>query len=159
MITKAIPRMGIQLVVIWPLFAVAASLFVGMVFSPYKGIATFSYLCLLVGILHRKNRNVHAGLMSTGMSLDLLLVLVLEFQRSAIATSASGSLSVFQIAHVVFSTLAVVFYFPTAVLGYKRFKGTLEKMKHKRHLQFGVVAFTLRTIGYFLMFSMSNSIG
>jgi hypothetical protein len=157
--TKVIPRLGIQLVVIWPLFVITASSFIALMFSPYKGLATFSYLCLLVGFLHRKNRNIHAGLMLTGMSLDLLLVLVLEFQRSAIATSASGSLSSFQIAHVIFSTLAVAFYFPTAVLGFKRFRGTLEKQKEKRHLQFGVIAFTLRTVGYFLMFSMSNSIG
>ncbi len=152
-------KLNLPAVILWPLFVLVASGFIGVVFSPYKGIATLSYLCLLVGVVHRKNRNVHVGLMSSGMTIDVLLVLVLEFQRSAIATSAGGSLNSYQLAHVIVSTLAVLVYLPTANLGYRRWKGTLAQEKNVLHLRFGVLAFVLRTIGYVLMFSMSNSIG
>jgi hypothetical protein len=152
-------KLSLPAVILWPLFVLVASGFIGVVFSPYKGIATVSYLCLLVGIFHRRNRNVHAGLMSAGMAIDVLLVLVLEFQRSAIATSAGGSLNAYQLAHVIVSTLAVLVYLPTANLGYRRWKGTLPRENNILHLRFGILAFSLRTLGYILMFSMSNSIG
>lgn len=152
-------KLSLPAVILWPLFVVVASGAIGLVFSPYKGIATLSYLCLLVGLVHRRNRNVHAGLMSSGMTIDVLLVLVLEFQRSAIATSAGGSLNAYQLAHVIVSTLAVLVYLPTANLGYRRWKGTLAREKNVMHLRFGVLAFVLRTVGYILMFSMSNAIG
>lgn len=160
MYAKTMEKLGIRFhpVVIWPVFVLTASVLIGWAFSPYKGIATASYLCLLIGLIHRKNRNVHAGLMSAGMTTDVLLVLVLEFQRSAIATSAGGSLNSFQIAHVIVSTLAVVAYLPTAYLGFRRWKGSLSAEKIPLHLRFGVSAFTLRTLGYLLMFSMSNTV-
>lgn len=160
MYARTMERIGIRLnpVVIWPVFVVLASLIIGWAFSPYKGIATASYLCLFVGLVHRRNRNVHAGLMNAGMITDILLVMVLEFQRSAIATSAGGSLNPYQVAHVVISTMAVIAYVPTGILGFQRWKGTLNSEKIHLHLRFGVTAFSLRTLGYVLMFSMSNTV-
>ncbi len=160
MYAKTMEKLGIRLnpVVIWPVFVLLASSCIGWAFSPYKGIATASYLCLLIGLIHRRSRNVHAGLMTAGMATDILLVLVLEFQRSAIATSTGGSLNLYQVAHVVISTMAVLAYVPTGILGYRRWKGTLSLEKFPLHLRFGITAFSLRTLGYVLMFSMSNSV-
>jgi hypothetical protein len=141
-------------ILIWSLLGVAAPLFIGAFLTPFKGAATATYLILLVGILHRQQRNLHAALMSIGIVFDFSLVLVLEWQRSAIETVAGGHLNSIQVLHVVCSLLAVIFYIPVAILGMCRFRGTLGARGKALHLRLGIWAFSLRTTGYFLMFSM-----
>lgn len=131
--------------------------------TPYMLAATFSYICMLLGIIYRRNRNVHVSLMNTAILLDLIVVLVLEFQRDAIDTALSMSLSPLQQLHIGFSSLATVFYIPTLIFGYRRLlkkeesKALTQKIR-KLHLRSGIIAFVFRTIGFILMFSLISHV-
>ena len=125
--------------------------------TPYMTLATFSYSLLCMGIVLRKNRGLHPYFMTTGAALDILLVLTLEFQRSAIATAVGGKLNWAQTGHIAFSSLAVLFYIPTFIYG-RRTLGQSPSLNPHTHRRLGRIAFGFRTIGFFLMFSMLSLI-
>jgi len=129
---------------------------IGSFTTPYMGAASFSYFLLCFGLTFRKtNKNIHARLMGCAIVIDIALVLILETQRSAINTFVSFSLETMQIGHIVASTLATVLYIPVAILGYKLLTGTSTTAKARLwHIRLGVSAYVLRTIGFFLMFSL-----
>jgi len=123
--------------------------------SPYPGVATFAFLLLLTGFSVRKSRrDLHVGLMSAGMGLDLLIVLILEFGRDAVATAMGPSLTAWQQAHVIFSTLAVVFYIPVFILGLMRWRGSRNLALRAWHIRLGYCALACRAAGFAFMFSM-----
>ena len=131
------------------------SLFVVYKFANFSMfVATLSYFILCTGLILRKTRKAHATLMSLGISLDLLLVLTLQIKKSAIQTAVAFTLSPLQQAHVGFSTLATVLYFPVLFYGYKRLKNSKNANHRKLHIRMGLMAFIFRTIGFFLMFSL-----
>ena len=140
---------------LWIAIVLSILIILSFLVTPYMVVATFAYLALATGLLFRKNRKLHVSLMHLGMILDVSLVLILEIQRSAIGTALGPTLNGFQTAHVIASTLAIIFYVPTYYLGFYRWKG-LDKDKNKRtwHIRFALTAFCLRTIGFLLMFSM-----
>jgi hypothetical protein len=118
-------------------------------------IATFNYLLILAGFLARKkDRRLHVRLVSLGILFDLCLVLILEFQRDAIATAMSFKLSLLNQAHIYSSSLATVLYIPQAITGYR-----LQKSEgpRKAHQILGFLVLLFRTLGFLLMFSMIGS--
>ncbi len=132
-----------------------SALLVGYFTTLYMGIATLSYSFLCGGLLLRKNRKMHIGFMNAGIVQDLLLVLTLEYQRSAINTAAQFSLTLLQQTHIIISTLAIAFYTPTLILGWQRYLNpNIKEYRKIWHIRCGITAFVLRTIGFFLMFSM-----
>jgi hypothetical protein len=122
--------------------------------TPYMVVATFSYALMVMGILNRRQGQLHAKLMGGAISIDIVLVLVLEVLRSAIATAVGNELNLWQQLHVVFSTLAVVLYFPLIFVGLKNLKHESTPEQKKWHRNLGFTAFALRSIGFVLMFSM-----
>lgn len=123
--------------------------------NPYMTLAALAYSFFLWGLGLRRNRRVHAALMNAGMGLDLALVLVLEFQRDAIATALGFSLTLPQQAHIACSSFAVLFYFPTLITGWKRLRRPTARPELRTwHLRFAFTAFALRTLGFLLMFSL-----
>ena len=124
--------------------------FLAKVTTPYMATATFSYILLCLGVAFRRTPAIHSRLMMTGAAIDVLLVLVLEVQRSAIATSMGGKLNPFQMAHIAFSLLAVLLYGPAIFFG-KKFMNEGGKPTHRT---LGRAAFLLRTLGFLFMFSM-----
>jgi hypothetical protein len=94
--------------------------------------------------------------MGTGALLDLVLVLVLEAGRGAIAEALSFEMSLPQQLHILFSTLALVAYFPLIVLGAQVFRGSSRWTTTHRSL--GIVAIGLRTLGFLLMFSLLDHV-
>ena len=120
--------------------------------TPYMAVATLSYFILCMGVVLRRNRKLHPYFMMTGAGLDILLVLVLELQRSAIATAVGGKLNLAQMGHIGFSLLAVLCYIPAILYG----RSALEMSQNQTqtHRIWGRTAFALRTLGFFLMFSM-----
>ena len=102
----------------------------------------------------RRERTAHVTLMSLGIAGDLGLVLLLEFQRDAINTAVSFSLSPLQQAHIGVSTIATVLYIPTLYFGILRSRGALDGRGRARHLTFGLLAFLFRTLGFIFMFSL-----
>jgi hypothetical protein len=135
------------------MFSIAVLAGLSFFATPYMLIASAAYLCMFSGMLLRRNPKTHPKLMMTGMATDILLVLILEVQRSAIKTASGFSLTYPQQLHILFSLMAVVHYFPVFYLGLKRMKGTASTKQKALHLRLGVMAFAFRTLGFILMFS------
>jgi hypothetical protein len=121
---------------------------------PYMAVATVAYALLWTGLLLRKNRRIHVPLMATGIFLDLLIVAILEFERNAIKTAISFTLSPLQQAHVLVSSVALVLYFPTIYFGLRRFLNRGDLRERELHLGFAKSAFVFRSLGFLLMFSL-----
>lgn len=118
-------------------------------------VATFAYYLMVVGIFNRRRRVLHVTLMGSAILLDLGLVLVLEIQRSAINAALNYPYTGWQTAHIVASTLAVLFYLPTIVLGLKRLRNPkITPSVRLWHMRVALTAFSLRTVGFVLMFTM-----
>ena len=124
----------------------------------YMRLATVNFFLLLTGFtLRHKSRKAHATFMSAGMLSDLTLVLILQFQRHAIQTAVSFKLSAWNQAHILSSTLATALYIPMAIIGILLFlQKTPEGSSRKKtlHRRMGWTVLILRTLGFFLMFSM-----
>lgn len=158
-LTKADSKVK-PLVILTVLFALTLG-GLAYVVTPYMLIASASYFLMILGIVAIVNKETlwHVRLMSTAMGVDILLVLILEFQRDAIATAASFALTPLQLGHIGTSTLATVLYIPTFVLGYKRWKKKLVKpSSFKWHLRTGIAAFVFRTLGFILMFTLLSHV-
>lgn len=142
------------------LFVVAAALViaVGSVTTPYMAAATFAYLLILAGFSSRKTSPIwHSRFMGVGIFLDFTLVLLLEFQRSAVATAVGDEMNVFQQAHVVFSVIAVICYIPLILLGI-RLLGKRDFLTYPLHKWIGICAFIARSAGFILMFSLIDRV-
>ncbi len=132
----------------------------GVVFSlttPYMAVATFAYGLMVSGVIQRKKNLIHLRFMFTAILLDLILVLSLELQRSAVGTAMAMKLNPYQQLHIYFSSLAVLFYFPTIYLAMKiyRLRQIGQDVRGKIwHIRLGIIAFILRTFGFLLMFSL-----
>jgi len=125
--------------------------------TAYMLLATYSYGLMVMGLCLRHHLYWHVKLMPTAMALDLGLVGILEYQRSAIDVALSNTLSGWQMSHVIVSTLAALLYVPVFILGRKRWKQT--GGSRIWHIRLGLTAFVLRTLGFFLMFSMLGRLG
>ena len=118
----------------------------------YMSIATINYFSMLAGFLIRKQNNVsHIKLMSFCMVSDLILVLILEFQRHAIEKAASFTLNPIQQLHILHSTIALLCYFFVIWFGIKLKTQSKFRIPHRR---LGYTTFYFRTVGFILMFSM-----
>jgi len=136
------------------LIALLCSIFVYQFSNIIIASGAFSYFLMLAGLTLVKTPAVHWRLMSSSMILDVLLVLIIELNRSAIATVLDFSLRPLQQAHVYSSTLAIIFYIPVAFLGWGLLHGQLKPSGKRNHRLFGIIAFVLRSLGFILMFSM-----
>jgi len=118
-------------------------------------LATVNFGVLTTAVFLRKKKSLHTKLMTAGISGDLALVLILEFQRGAIDTALEMSMSFWQQAHIFSSTIATFLYFPVLILGFLRFKNLLSGHQSRHwHMRLGITAYTFRTLGFVLMFSM-----
>jgi hypothetical protein len=120
-------------------------------------IATAAWLSLLLAYRFRRIRTLHVCFALGGMFCDISLVLYLQITRSAIQTATSFSLSVFEQTHILFSTLALICYFPTIALGAFLLANPTRRALAPLHRRVAVTALTLRTCGFIFMFSMWRS--
>lgn len=121
----------------------------------YMGIATASYVLLVHGLICKKERDRHARYMLTALSIDLLLVVILQIQRHAIQTALEFSLNGLQQAHVAVSFAATVLYLPVLYLGWRLWKEPETATRFRKlHVNLAITAFILRTCGFLLMFSL-----
>lgn len=147
--TKDLAKKQEQMFIISILVLTFLSFFV----TPHMLIASFAYMCLFSGMVLRRHKNLHPKLMMTGILTDVVLVLILEIQRSAIKTAVSFSLTLPQQLHIAFSLLAILYYIPVFYLGMKRVNGTATLKQQRLHVRLGVMALAFRTLGFILMFS------
>lgn len=122
----------------------------------YMCVATFAYLLMGVGFFFRKQKKIHIPLVSLAIFLDILIVLILELERDAILTAVSFELSMTEQLHILFSTLALICYFPMIYLGVRLARRTAthyQKIKNI-HRTLGTITFVFRSIGFVFMFSL-----
>ena len=79
---------------------------------------------------------------------------VLQLTREAIQTATSFVLGPLQMIHILFSTLALLLYIPTTILGFKIYRGKEEETTRENHKKYAILALFSRTIGLLFMFSM-----
>lgn len=118
-------------------------------------IATFAWVLLVLGFLARKKRSRHIPLMHSAIILDVGLVLYLQVTRDAVQTAMEFSLSLPEQIHILFSTLALVLYFPVLYLGWAVVRG--KSGARSKHRKLALVTFVCRTLGFLFMFSMWQS--
>lgn len=119
----------------------------------YKYVAAAAWLILTLGLLNRQVRKRHIKLMLTGIALDVIVVLLLELNRSAIDTALTGTLDIFHKLHIGSSSVALLLYVPVLILGIKLSKG--EEQFRVWHKRVAVSAYVFRTIGFVMMFTVS----
>lgn len=125
------------------------------VLPPFMWVATASYYLMVSGVIYRWQRRRHVTLMATSIAIDLSVVLVLEFQRSAINAAINHTYTFFQTAHILTASLAVAFYFPTVFFGLRRILKPNGPLSDRHwHIRMAVTAFILRSLGFLFMFSM-----
>ncbi len=117
-------------------------------------IATLSWLCIMLGYVKRYELKKHIPLVLVGIGTDILLVLYLEVTRSAIATAAEFSLKPLQQIHILFSTIALLLYFPTMYYGFKMLITGERGSTKKAHMKVAKLALFFRSLGFIFMFSM-----
>jgi hypothetical protein len=140
-------------------FILASCLGLTLILAPVITVpmkwASWCYFLMCAGLVMRKHSQLwHARLMASAIFGDLALVLILQAQRGAVQTAISFKLSALQQAHIGFSTLATVLYFPLLYLGWKQIRGEADAKAKKLHQRLGMYAFAFRTMGFFLMFSL-----
>lgn len=117
----------------------------------YKALASLAFLLLVAALLTHRKRKLHVPLAISGMTLDLALVLILEFSRGVIVMTMEKDWSWAQWTHIGSSTLAVLMYFPVMWYGIQILKGGGGAKARSAHKHSAHLAFTLRTIGFGFM--------
>ena len=120
-------------------------------------IATFAWVCLVLGYAQRRDVRRHVPLVLTGIFTDIGLVLFLQISRSAVQTALEFSLEPLQQLHILFSSIALVLYLPTLVLGSLLVCGCGNENTKARHMLIARTALFFRTLGFLFMFSMWRS--
>lgn len=103
------------------------------------------YSLMLFGISKRRNRKIHVPTMITVLTWDILLILQIELNRSAVEKAAKALVNPLLLnIHVSFAVSCVVFYFLLIYTGKKLLKG--DQSYRLRHRIFGWSALLLRTL-------------
>ena len=118
-------------------------------------LATLAWLLLVAGWAARRNRRVHVPLVLAGIALDLALVGYLEFSRHVIEKTVSEQFSAMRWAHIATSTIAVVLYIPTLILGFRLLRGG-DFVVRRRHAAVAVTALAMRTVGFICMWAVET---
>ena len=122
--------------------------------TPYMYVAIASYALMVLGLCYRKkNRQIHATLMSTAIATDVAIVLLLQIQKHVIGTALSSTLNTWQQLHVLASVIAVLLYLPVVILGYRLLWQQAGRVARLWHIRLALTAFFFRTLGLILMFS------
>ena len=118
-----------------------------------QGVASIAYVCLVVGLLYRKDRMMHVPFMATGIGLDTIMVLTLQIQRGVIQSAITDTYTTLQYCHIASSAIAFVLYFPLVYFAVRQFRGIGSPQGRLWHIRLALTAFVFRTLGFGLMFS------
>lgn len=118
----------------------------------YMWVAAIAWFLMILGYTCRDRPHTHIVLMATAMALDVLLVIYLQIFRGAIQTAVGLSLTLPEMTHIAFSTVALLLYPLVVWHGIALYRGA-EHLR-TRHLRLGLGALISRSIGFLFMFSM-----
>ena len=103
------------------------------------------YALMLFGITKRKQRKIHVPTMITVLTWDIILILQIELNRSAVEKAAKALINPWILnIHVSLALSCVIFYFLLIYTGRKLLQG--DHSARARHRFFGWSAFILRTL-------------
>ncbi len=108
-------------------------------------LATLAYGILLAGFLLRRRREMHMPLMGAAMSMDLGLVLYIEWTRAAVERVV-GRPTPLVVFHAAVSTLVIGLYVVMAVMGNRLRQG--QQRFRPWHRRAGWVLVACRTANY-----------
>lgn len=74
-------------------------------------ITIFVIIVIAASILYRHRPNVHIPLILGALTIDMLFVIFIEMNRSAVESIVGKPLSPFVIAHILVSTFVILIYF------------------------------------------------
>lgn len=108
-------------------------------------------LIMLIGILYRKRRNLHVKIMSVAMIWDVLLILQIEFSRSAIlkASNAVNNAMILNI-HVAIAVSTVLLYGFMVWSGRQMLSG--QSKNRSKHRIMGYTTFLMRILTFVTSF-------
>lgn len=115
-------------------------------------IQSFIIMSLMaIGLIFRKKRNLHIKLMSSAMIWDVILILQIELNRSAIlkASKAMSNAMMLNI-HVSFAVSTVLFYAAMVYTGRKFLSG--DNSIRPLHKKLGWTTFALRVLTFITSF-------
>ncbi len=113
--------------------------------------STLIVLLMSLGIIKRKNRKLHVPIMLTAIVWDIILVLQIEFTRSAIAKASKAvENSTILNVHVALALTTVLFYFVMLHTGRKLLKG--DSRIRSKHALIGKITYLLRLATYITSF-------
>ncbi len=135
------------------LYLAISAFFVMLMFTTvFMAMATLGFFFLTLGLYFKQNRLWHVRFMTAGISIDLVIVLILQMTRNAVQTAVAMKLGPLNMLHIGFSSLATAFYFPVLFLGWQLVKGNLT---HRAlHVRIASLAYVFRALGFIFMFSL-----
>lgn len=118
-------------------------------------LQSFAIFCLMfagIYVIRQQNRRRHIQLMSTAMLWDILLILQIEFTRSAIATAVEplANAMILNI-HISIAVSCVILYIAMAITGTKLLSSNCqEKFSRIRlwHKRLGVLTIIMRILTF-----------
>lgn len=113
----------------------------------FQSQSTIIVLLMLIGIFFRKRRQIHVKIMSLVIAWDVLLILQIELNRSAIAKAAevAKNTSMLNI-HVSIAVATVLLYVAMVWSGRKLLKGENHMRFH--HKMLGISTLIMRLLTY-----------
>jgi hypothetical protein len=85
----------------------------------FKIAATIALVLICAGVLNRRKRTIHVPLMLSALTIDIVMLLIIEFSRSAIETAVHTPLPTILLIHIIFSVLLVCAYLYMLFFGLK----------------------------------------
>lgn len=117
----------------------------------FKILNTIVVLLIIAGLIARKQTRAHISLMLAAFTLDMGLLLAIEFQRDAINTALHTHLKPLLFFHIGVSVLMIVFY----IIMIRSGIATLKDRKHKnRHKKLAKVFLILKALNYLTSFGV-----
>ena len=123
----------------------------------FKVLATLAWSLLALGWTQRARRRVHVPLVLGGIAVDLTIVALLEFNRGVVGMAFTGTWSLVEVAHIGFSSLAVLLYLPTLVLGFRLLRDLGNVGLRTAHRRVATAALVSRTVGFACMWFVQVS--
>lgn len=113
--------------------------------------STLIVLLMIVGVIQKKNRNLHVKIMISAIIWDVLLILQIELSRGAInkASKVAANPTILTV-HIALAITTVLFYILMFYTGQKMLKNDMTiRGKHKA---FGITTLLLRIATYITSF-------
>lgn len=111
------------------------------------------FVCLLVvvGVMNRKRKRRHIALMATALTIDLGMVVYLEFARGVVESIPSRPMTALLAVHIGISSLVLVLYGCQVITGIKKARGGQSRLHGQLMIWFLILRFGNLVTSYFVI--------